>query len=149
MITPAHLRARRALHKAAGLKLSRRKKMPTGNPTRARLRYQKYLTSLRKDLLAAIKEELLPLLPDIVAQANRERGRKDARFDASSDSIKSIFEKLRIRILRQHTPIGQEEILGGVFGDTDLISRTVFAGQTETTAALRDGLEGHRYHVSG
>jgi SPP1 gp7 family putative phage head morphogenesis protein len=105
------LRARRAMVRSAGKRLSRRRVPRQTFPTGARVRYQALLTEMRRSL-GGIVEEIVAALPALTAQAERERG--GLRTDATVEELQALFARLRLIFLKMHPLATTQEILQGV-----------------------------------
>jgi len=133
--TAAHLRAHRALHRAAGLKIRRGRMPRSKGPTKARLRYQTFLTGLCRDMRAAFAEVLYPALSELITAGDRERGRGDSiRMDATADELNALFERLRLVFLRMRPDT--EPIVENVAQAVDEQSAAEFTAQMRAAVGL-------------
>lgn len=126
------LRARRALTKAAGLRVQRRKVPKLQAPTGARLRYQTLLTAMRKTVDRLLREELLPALPGFVEKAARERG--GLRTDATVEELQAFFARLRLLFVQVHPQAETAITLQDVATETDRVQ--ALGHQKQMKAAL-------------
>lgn len=92
------IRARRALNKAAGVRMRRGKIPKQRFPNGVRLEYQTFLGYLRERFKKVLEEEFLPALPGIVDRAKAEL--QGLRNDASVDELQALFARLRLTYLR-------------------------------------------------
>lgn len=125
------LRARRAMVRSAGKRLSRRRIPRQTFPTGARVRYQTLLTEMRRSL-GVIVEEIVAALPALTSQAERERG--GLRTDASVEELQALFARLRLIFLRMHPLATTQEVLQGVAQTVDV--RQAVEHQKQMKAAL-------------
>jgi len=125
------LRARRLMHRSAGLRLRRRKVPRQTFPVSARLRYQALLTDLRRGL-GVVLEEVRAALPGLLAQAAQERG--GLRTDATVEELQALFARLRLVFLRMHPLATTQEVLQGVAKGIDV--RQAAEHQKQLKAAL-------------
>lgn len=101
----AILRARRALTRAAGLRVPKTRKIHRqAPPAAARVMYQRQLTAMRRTMEALVREVLIPALPDLLAQANRDRG--GVREDSATEDLFRIFEGMILQFRSAH-PLAQ------------------------------------------
>lgn len=89
----AEIRVQKMIRKAAGLRTGRKRRAKPKYPSGARLAYYKKMKVLLERVERIIEDTLYPVLPQIVAEAEQERG--GVRQDASIDIISRTFERMR------------------------------------------------------
>lgn len=112
----ADLQVRRLLVRASGRRLRQRSKAPAIRyPTSARVAYHKALVGYVDRAQEVVEQLLAQALPEIVAEADRERGRQDAirsgshdegRFDAAVDLVQRFFGQVTV-VLGGTVPEGE------------------------------------------
>jgi len=131
-ISPVALKERRALAKAAGLRVAKRKIPRKREPNGARLRYQKLLSSRGRTLGNLLKEVLIPQLPALLAQANLDRA--GVRQDTATDDLLRVFGGMRVLFATAHPAEEATKEITNVSTDINTLNSTEH--QRQMTAAL-------------